>query len=200
MQRLITASGFSTEDFIEDLPSILTQGPFQKLAFVVAVLSYTAGAGLDELIASEPTFPALCELSATGTAITLETPTTKIVLYDENTFGLKPMGYLYGFPECCITWFNHRSPFDEANHRPTMFDGTGYIPCPHCRNKTEEEIVAGINERRVAPLSFPNDDALHELILIAYLRKHGLPIGDNLEGYEEQFDGFNYSAVFANTL
>lgn len=200
MKHFITAAGFSTEDFIEDLPFIATQGAFEKMTFAVAVLSYAAGACLNELITREPSFPALCEITGTGTALTLETAETKIILYDENTFGLKPMGYLYGFPDCCITWFNNRTPFDETNHQPTMLDGTGYIPCPHCRTKTEDEIVAGINERRVAPLSFPNEEGLHELILIAYLRKHGLPIGDNLKGYEEQFDGFDYSAVFANKL
>lgn len=199
MQQLTTITGFCVQDFIEDMESV--NSVFRKMVLVMAIMSYTDNdEWMDQLIQREPSFPVLCDLRAEGSTIVMETELTKIVLYDENRFNLKPMGVLYGFPECCIQWWEQRTIEDEVSHVPTLFDGTGYIPCPECRQKSEEELEATINKRRIAPLSFPHDESLHELILIAFLRKHGLPLGDNLKGYEEQFDGFDYSAVFANKL
>lgn len=202
MQRLLTVAGFGLEEYIEDIEYFTGNGLFSKLQLAVSILErgMTKRTVTDNLLATEPDFPVQCAVTTNGSTITIETPRTTIVVYDENLFGLKPLGVLYGFPDCCVQWFNRRTTEDMYQHQPTLLDGTGYIPCPACRSKTEAELVAAISMNRIAPLSFPNDDDLHELCTIAFLRKHNLPIGENLTDVANRYPTFNYSAVFANTL
>ena len=61
-------------------------------------------------------------------------------------------GVAYGFPVCCVVEFIHRmdDEEEEREHYPhAPLYGTGYVPCPKCRQKTAEELVSKIDANRL---------------------------------------------------
>jgi hypothetical protein len=62
-------------------------------------------------------------------------------------------GLFFGYPTCCIRYFTtvrpeHRQPDLHIPH-------TGYVRCPECAKLDTEELIAGINARRVEIQPFP---------------------------------------------
>lgn len=63
-------------------------------------------------------------------------------------------GRYFGYPDCCIRDFESRS---RAPKEPRKLHGTGYIPCPTCNMKSEEELIQAIDTKRQHDKPFPND-------------------------------------------
>jgi hypothetical protein len=56
----------------------------------------------------------------------------------------RKLGKHYGYPDCCITWFEDRAyrkvGFELTEHQQNIADmGTGFIPCPKCATKVHDE-------------------------------------------------------------
>jgi hypothetical protein len=65
------------------------------------------------------------------------------------------LGLALGFPKCCVAeWINE---IDLPSHQRRKLDGTGYIPCRKCNEKTEDELVSVINTNRLCYTPFPID-------------------------------------------
>ena len=64
-------------------------------------------------------------------------------------------GKYFGFPDCCIESFY---TLEHVGGPPRKLSGTGYIPCLKCNEKTEEELIAAIQENRECKTPFPKED------------------------------------------
>lgn len=68
-------------------------------------------------------------------------------------------GRYFGFPNCCIKFFLDESGGDwwARKFYPKGFplEGTGYIPCPECSKKSEQELIDIINSNRYCLTEFP---------------------------------------------
>lgn len=93
---------------------------------------------------------------------------------------LASTGAYYGFPVCCVEFFcnsthNSFNSVDSQSNYPHPMNGTGYVPCPQCieRSKDKENFSNLINEHRFCPKLFPSntehniDNDLHKFF--AYL-------------------------------
>lgn len=73
-------------------------------------------------------------------------------------------GKYYGFPACCI----HDFHLGKNDGTPRKLDGTGYVPCPECNKKTEQELIQAINLNRLEPIPFPSalvgSDSGHKIL------------------------------------
>jgi hypothetical protein len=79
-----------------------------------------------------------------------------------SQFTLKDYGAYYGYPECCVKDFIQRV-VDYRQGKPLAFlerklDGTGYIPCLICNEKSEEELLTVISSNRKCKKPFPMED------------------------------------------
>lgn len=63
-------------------------------------------------------------------------------------------GLFFGYPLCCIKYF-----ISVKYNRDVKIDQytIGYLQCPECSKLTSEEVIAGINSRRVCHSAFPAD-------------------------------------------
>jgi hypothetical protein len=69
-------------------------------------------------------------------------------------------GRWFGFPQCCIDWFE-TEVMPDPNHAanvPNPLKGTGYRPCPACAQRPVVELIDTINSNRVCPEPFPDFD------------------------------------------
>ena len=64
-------------------------------------------------------------------------------------------GKYYGFTQCCIDYFQTLDDYPEGR----KLEGTGYIPCDCCNEKTEQELLDVITANRKAPDHFNEDKA-----------------------------------------
>jgi hypothetical protein len=77
----------------------------------------------------------------------------KINISEEQKQHFIKMGKLFGYPQCCIDEF---LVLDIP--RPIRkFNGTGYLPCAKCNEKSEQEMLDIIAKNRTFPLPFPED-------------------------------------------
>ena len=67
--------------------------------------------------------------------------------WDDRTVRL---GEYLGFPKCCIDEFIY---VDTAPTR--KLNGTGYVPCALCNEKSEDELVSEISKNRKCEEPFP---------------------------------------------
>lgn len=77
-------------------------------------------------------------------------------------------GILYGYPNCCVTWFerNFKSVFFGTVTPPVgPWTGTGFIPCAECAKKIGSHrrsflkfIAEQITPNRKYPKPFPLDE------------------------------------------
>lgn len=75
---------------------------------------------------------------------------------DEDRLHTYVWGYFYGFPKCCIDEF--ALLLDECEDRSNRkLDGTGYVPCEKCNEKSEEELVSTIKSNRLYDVPFPSE-------------------------------------------
>jgi hypothetical protein len=67
------------------------------------------------------------------------------------------MGTICGYPPCCIQDFidEYSSRCKDNRWVPRHWDGTGYVPCPSCNEKTREDLLEAIAARRVSSVPFP---------------------------------------------
>jgi hypothetical protein len=67
------------------------------------------------------------------------------------------MGTICGYPVCCIEDFIEQWDLrvSGAGWEPRQLDGTGYVPCPSCNEKTREDLLKAIALRRVSSVPFP---------------------------------------------
>lgn len=66
--------------------------------------------------------------------------------------GVSTLGKYLGYPSCCTDEFVSGSRSHIGGRK---LEGTGYIPCKKCNNKTEEELLNTIKENRICPTNFP---------------------------------------------
>lgn len=73
-------------------------------------------------------------------------------------------GWFFGYPPCCIRHFINNlhnttttqkqwSRYLKGQHK-SLFAFSGYVTCPSCRERTEQELLAAIDRNRLHPLSF----------------------------------------------
>lgn len=58
------------------------------------------------------------------------------------------LGSYYGFPGCCIRYFCVTIFPGLSLPDDHWASGTGYVPCPSCREMEKEELIGIINSRR----------------------------------------------------
>ena len=61
------------------------------------------------------------------------------------------LGKHYGYPECCINHFienREKNISNEELKRKVVLRGTGFISCPECSKKSENELLNIINKNR----------------------------------------------------
>ena len=74
-------------------------------------------------------------------------------------------GIYYGYARCCIEAFRTATLAPHSG----WWNGTGFMACKACSRKSEDEVIEGINSRRLAIHPFPNahhrthDDLIHKL-------------------------------------
>lgn len=61
------------------------------------------------------------------------------------------LGVYLGFPKCCIDEFLEEC----GNKGKRKLDGTGYVPCRICNEKSEQELIEAISIKRVCKDPFP---------------------------------------------
>jgi hypothetical protein len=73
-------------------------------------------------------------------------------------------GVYYGYPVCCIDEFIYYAEsglYDEREDR--KLNGTGYVPCKECNQKSERELLETISYNRLHwekfPKSGPDEDS-----------------------------------------
>lgn len=71
------------------------------------------------------------------------------------------LGKVFGYPDCCVDAFVVRHAMHEAGEEidpgPFKLDGTGFVPCPACNQKSEAELISIIQARRKYHEAFPDD-------------------------------------------
>jgi hypothetical protein len=67
------------------------------------------------------------------------------------------LGTICGYPVCCIEDFIDEFDYrlSSTHWKPRQFDGTGYVPCLSCNEKTREDLLEAIAVRRVSSAPFP---------------------------------------------
>ena len=65
-------------------------------------------------------------------------------------------GEYFGYPKCCRDSFETLEHVDGDDRK---LDGTGYIPCLACNEKSEEELIAVITANRRATTKFPKEES-----------------------------------------
>jgi hypothetical protein len=70
------------------------------------------------------------------------------------------IGVTFGYPLCCCEHFSSNE--DPAGGLPddNIFIGTGYIPCPSCRELDPILLLKYIDTHRLFPGMFPEDHLL----------------------------------------
>lgn len=119
--------------------------------------------------------------------------------YDLDLLPVKDIGVIYGFPECCIKYFDNRrlgSVFEPRT--PLPFDGTGYIPCPVCRTRPESDVLADIAANRLAPYPFPKGGGVWRMALYGWLKQCNLPIGENLQELAGKLPDYDFTRLLNN--
>lgn len=72
-------------------------------------------------------------------------------------------GKYFGFPDCCIDYFMvNAGNWDLRYSEGFPLQGTGYVPCPCCLNKSEQELINTINSKRFCPTEFPHEGIFKE--------------------------------------
>lgn len=69
-------------------------------------------------------------------------------------------GTTFGYPKCCINHFIHNAaPTDEwaEYQKDNPLAGTGFVPCPVCKDKPVEVMVQIKTHRDTSLPPFPND-------------------------------------------
>jgi hypothetical protein len=72
----------------------------------------------------------------------------------ERLLRWEALGKLYSYPDCCIKEFLLTMAYPRLARK---FDGTGYVPCIECNNKTEKELLDVIKKNRKFSKPFPKD-------------------------------------------
>lgn len=59
------------------------------------------------------------------------------------------LGNSFGYPKCCIEHFCATEFTAQLEYyQGSVFDGSGFVPCPECNEKPWMELIAQINGRR----------------------------------------------------
>jgi hypothetical protein len=76
----------------------------------------------------------------------------------------KRLGKHYGYPDCCISWFEDRAyrkvSFHLTQYQEDCDMGHGFIPCPACAEKLhkEDKSLNSLITDREHPYPFPHSD------------------------------------------
>jgi hypothetical protein len=76
----------------------------------------------------------------------------------------KLLGQHYGYPECCINWFEDRAyrkvSFQLTAYQEACDMGHGFIPCPDCAETLhdEDKSLNSLIKDRKHPYPFPHSD------------------------------------------
>lgn len=104
---------------------------------------------------------------------------------DDDIEYYKDVGAIYGYPDCCTTYFVTRvMPRGKCPKRLPL-EGTGYVACPECRKKPIKELIETINKNRTIGTPFPiNPDDTREEALqqVIYCK-----LNSKLDFFEEFF-------------
>lgn len=127
----------------------------------------------------------------------------KVSDFLEKTFNKEPwwtfMGKYFGFPECCIDSFCNTEIRENS-----LFNGTGYVPCPCCNKKihdgnSKKEFIHQINKNRLHNFEFGmrdnTDDNPHffQILEDFYLDNNVFPYEDIIfrGGFSYFYDRFS---------
>lgn len=83
-------------------------------------------------------------------------------------------GKYYGFPQCCISEFH--TDIHQLEGVPRKLNGSGYIPCSACNEKTEEELIATINSNRFEAQAFPYESRHQDAVDYILTSPHFTPL------------------------
>ena len=79
----------------------------------------------------------------------------KKAMIERNSSQWQTYGEYFGYPECCVAAFRMLEHFGKDVEY--KLNGTGYIPCSVCNEKSEEELLETIAKNRKCPTPFPED-------------------------------------------
>lgn len=77
----------------------------------------------------------------------------------EHTMYWDFMGRYYGYPQCCIDWFNGPWQTDRklTDKQESVHGYHGFIPCPSCAEKVTKETIYTLIKNRICDTPYPND-------------------------------------------
>ncbi len=75
-----------------------------------------------------------------------------------NTHPWAIFGKWLGYPDCCIQDFIKLKPLNMPKRK---LNGSGYIPCTICNEKTEEALISAINGNRQCTIKFPHHPGMN---------------------------------------
>ncbi|UOX39537.1 hypothetical protein [Aeromonas phage ZPAH34] len=89
-------------------------------------------------------------------------------------------GILLGYPSCCVRAFSTGSVFEMAHYKngPFTLQGTGFVPCDKCNDRSPESLITEINQHRLVNYKFPNQTK-------EFIKQHNL-IGYDVEDEENR--------------
>lgn len=78
--------------------------------------------------------------------------------------GFVELGKHFGYPDCCIEWFNDRFfgtvPFELTEAQDKVNNSKGFIPCPTCADRVHsgEIKIEELITNREHPVPYPKED------------------------------------------
>jgi hypothetical protein len=197
--RILSVITIGTEDVIESIQSSRTL--LNRINAITGQLQYDrVGEHMDEYLREHPEWLLNAEITRTPLGYTLGTPDFEIRSYDVDHIPRKENGRIYGFPSCCIDWFENvwvKRDLYLSGQLPTDMPllGTGYLPCPKCRTKTAEELSAIIAENRLTPETFPSDTDTDAFVLAQWLPTVNEPVGENIAAIVADYPPLKHSLL-----
>lgn len=71
------------------------------------------------------------------------------------------LGWLFGYPKCCVEYFSTGQYIVDDRPPRKILQGTGFIACPVCEvAHTAEEMVEIINANRKVPFAFGDERSM----------------------------------------
>jgi hypothetical protein len=197
--RFLSVITIGTEDVIESIQSSRTL--LNRINVITGQLQYDrVGEFMDGYLRAHPEWLINAVITKTPLGYTLGTPDFEIRSYDVEHIPRKENGVIYGFPACCIDWFENewvRRDLYMSHQLPVDLPllGTGYLPCPKCRTKTAEELTATIANNRLTPETFPSDIDTDAFVLLEWLQRINEPVGENVKAAVAKYPPLKHSLL-----
>lgn len=180
--------------------SYLSGGAFDTLwhkhVFITQVVSDCYDPSIMvELLRADPRFIVDCKVTVVGNKLRFHTDDHFVDVYDLGDIPQHHPGAMFGYPECCVSWYHNRNMISFEIERKSVWNGTGYVPCPECSQVPKEEQLKRINATRITPIPFPEGDRTVELVLAAWLMHNRVPLSDNLSIAVKKYPDFDFNKL-----